>query len=580
MPLQRCRSKGKSGWKFGSGGTCYIGPGARSRARAQGAAIKASQARRDDPVSVTKSLREAIESTGVKLPTKKKASRQASGKGLERKYTRRVLNILDPYFTDLRERLIPTIPTIVAQYNNEVRLDAYGEVITKSIGDIKIGTALQIPDSKIKAMAEDMAEDISDFNKNQLNGQFKSVLGVNPLIDEPYLQPQINSFVERNAALITNVPEQSIGRIETKIRTNVEKGKSIDNLTAIISSEIGIAENRAKLIARDQTNKFMGKLNELRQTEAGVDEYEWSTSEDERVRSSHAAHDGKIFKWSEPPADTGHPGEDIQCRCVAIPVFDEFLPEVEKPVAEPPEKDLLDTINKESIDISKGSATDWQSLTDKEVVELKNYIKTNHPEYPLGSNGALPGNMFGTMKDLHKPKNVEFLSEMSTDENRLANFIGRDVVDEFDKILMNKNFDLEKSTDLFFGVSGEGLSKYEDQLKGGFIQFPGSRHTATDFRRTLNYSGANKGDLNGAVFSFTAPKGSKAIATEVFDIPEMVFLPGSKFKIKSDQLKNITLVNGKTVKMRHIDVELINDGTTFTEGIVDKVKNIDKQLGL
>ncbi|MCK5601790.1 minor capsid protein [Candidatus Pacearchaeota archaeon] len=325
MPLQRCRSQGKSGWKFGSGGTCYIGPGARSRARTQGAAIKASQARRDDPVSVIKSLRESIESTGVKLPTKKKASRQASGKGLERKYSRRVLAILEPYFTDLRERLIPKIPSIVTQYNNEVRFDTYGEVITKAIRDITIGIALQIPDSKIKAMAEDQAEDISDFNKNQLNGQFKSVLGINPLIDEPYLQPQIDSFVERNAALITDVPEQSISRIEAKIRTNVEKGKSIDNLTAIISSEIGIAENRARLIARDQTNKFLGKLNELRQTEAGVDEYTWSTSKDERVRASHEAHDGQTFSWSEPPSDTGHPGEDINCRCVAIPVFDDFL---------------------------------------------------------------------------------------------------------------------------------------------------------------------------------------------------------------------------------------------------------------
>jgi SPP1 gp7 family putative phage head morphogenesis protein len=55
-----------------------------------------------------------------------------------------------------------------------------------------------------------------------------------------------------------------------------------------------------------------------------VEEYVWSTSRDERVRPSHSAKDGKRFKWNDPPSDTGHPGNEIQCRCVAIPVLDDF----------------------------------------------------------------------------------------------------------------------------------------------------------------------------------------------------------------------------------------------------------------
>jgi hypothetical protein len=49
--------------------------------------------------------------------------------------------------------------------------------------------------------------------------------------------------------------------------------------------------------------------------------YVWLTSGDEKVRPSHAANDGKIFYWSDPPS-TGHPGEDINCRCVAVPYAD------------------------------------------------------------------------------------------------------------------------------------------------------------------------------------------------------------------------------------------------------------------
>jgi SPP1 gp7 family putative phage head morphogenesis protein len=46
--------------------------------------------------------------------------------------------------------------------------------------------------------------------------------------------------------------------------------------------------------------------------------YVWRTVGDERVRLSHAANDGRMFAWDEPPA-TGHPGEDFGCRCRAEP---------------------------------------------------------------------------------------------------------------------------------------------------------------------------------------------------------------------------------------------------------------------
>jgi len=46
MPVQRCSRSGKSGFKFGSSGKCYTGPGAKSKAKRQGRAIKSSQSKR------------------------------------------------------------------------------------------------------------------------------------------------------------------------------------------------------------------------------------------------------------------------------------------------------------------------------------------------------------------------------------------------------------------------------------------------------------------------------------------------------------------------------------------------------
>ena len=50
--------------------------------------------------------------------------------------------------------------------------------------------------------------------------------------------------------------------------------------------------------------------------------YVWRTREDEKVRPSHAANDGKIFAWDNPPP-TGNPGGDFGCRCRAEPFFPE-----------------------------------------------------------------------------------------------------------------------------------------------------------------------------------------------------------------------------------------------------------------
>lgn len=46
---------------------------------------------------------------------------------------------------------------------------------------------------------------------------------------------------------------------------------------------------------------------------------------DPKVRPTYAEHEGEIFFWSDPPAETGHPGEDYECRCWADEIVDEPL---------------------------------------------------------------------------------------------------------------------------------------------------------------------------------------------------------------------------------------------------------------
>lgn len=55
--------------------------------------------------------------------------------------------------------------------------------------------------------------------------------------------------------------------------------------------------------------------------------YIWRTRDDDHVRTSHAANNGKLFAWSAPPA-TGHPGAGYNCRCVAEPYTGRVPPQL------------------------------------------------------------------------------------------------------------------------------------------------------------------------------------------------------------------------------------------------------------
>lgn len=46
--------------------------------------------------------------------------------------------------------------------------------------------------------------------------------------------------------------------------------------------------------------------------------YVWRSRGDVKVRTTHAANNGKVFAWDNPPP-TGNPGEDYGCRCTAEP---------------------------------------------------------------------------------------------------------------------------------------------------------------------------------------------------------------------------------------------------------------------
>jgi uncharacterized protein with gpF-like domain len=155
----------------------------------------------------------------------------------------------------------------------------------------------------------------------------------------PLLQ-SMRSATADNIALIKSIPEQYFGRVTETITAGWVQGLRWESLVGQIERDGEITENRAKLIARDQTGKMNSAFNRELQQQVGIERFEWSTSQDERVRgnpsgkypdavSDHWALNGRTFRWDEPGPCRGtisgepcHPGEDVNDRCVALPIVD------------------------------------------------------------------------------------------------------------------------------------------------------------------------------------------------------------------------------------------------------------------
>jgi SPP1 gp7 family putative phage head morphogenesis protein len=111
---------------------------------------------------------------------------------------------------------------------------------------------------------------------------------------------------------------------------NELRGARVEEIAQRIAETTDATASRARLIARDQTLKLNAEITEARHRAAGVTEYVWRSSRDERTRERHKELDGTRHRYSDPPVidertgRRGNPGDDYQCRCTADPVITGF----------------------------------------------------------------------------------------------------------------------------------------------------------------------------------------------------------------------------------------------------------------
>lgn len=191
----------------------------------------------------------------------------------------------------------------------------------------EVETAIRQMDAQAEAYAEKLptakltagaAVAIEKFNAGVQLRVFTS-LGLQPVPLGSRLAAQRDEWTQVNADLIRSQPREVAQRVRDVVREMVPTGSRWETIAKRLAEEEGIAERRAQLIARDQAAKYNADLTRMQQQAVGFTHYEWRGAMDERERPTHAALEGTVWSWENPPI-IGNPGEPIQCRCVAIPV--------------------------------------------------------------------------------------------------------------------------------------------------------------------------------------------------------------------------------------------------------------------
>lgn len=144
---------------------------------------------------------------------------------------------------------------------------------------------------------------------------------------------RFRNIVNENAATIRSIPLEVATMLNRHIAEAQQSGLRPEAIGAMLRVKMPqFSKSKIALVARTQAAAASSSLTEARAMDVGLHWFEWLTSEDQRVRSSHDHMEGVLVNWNELPSPEqligkkstlGHyaPGRCPNCRCIPSPIL-------------------------------------------------------------------------------------------------------------------------------------------------------------------------------------------------------------------------------------------------------------------
>ena len=175
-------------------------------------------------------------------------------------------------------------------------------------------------DTQIKSNRNVLAQAFSHIDKTTREGLQKQLerLTGQSLWLGVHATSLLESFVDEHLTLIKSVQREHLDKIGLAIKRGIREGRLHKDMAKDIRQMTNMSKRRAQLIARNAPLQYSGALTKHHQISAGIKQYRWQTSHDERVRASHKSREGKVYSWDGPGP---HPRSEVNCRCDAFPLL-------------------------------------------------------------------------------------------------------------------------------------------------------------------------------------------------------------------------------------------------------------------
>ncbi len=214
--------------------------------------------------------------------------------------------------------LPPSVSMAIAQANG--RYDKLTEEIIQTLDDLDVSAMVEAADTP-RLYEKTIKKINTDFVKAV------DAVAIPPKLTQAVTDMLALQWGENLKLYIRGWADQNVLTLRQKVAANAYRGQRAANLVKMIQENYGSSQAKAKFLARQETSLLMSKMRQQRYQDIGSRKYRWSTSKDERVRHDHRELQGKVYAWDSPPVvdhRTGrraNPGEDFNCRCVAIPIL-------------------------------------------------------------------------------------------------------------------------------------------------------------------------------------------------------------------------------------------------------------------
>ena len=189
--------------------------------------------------------------------------------------------------------------------------------------------------------ANAFVEDVSRDTRRQLMESTKDLITIKPDRDYIGIINTKKALINENVNLINDLPEKMYKDIYGDMMRSLAKGGNQQEIVQgliknglpplkEIHGDIKLRQQqvlkRARFIARDQTFKANGMINNARMANNGITKAVWRHSGgDKQPRPSHLAADGKVFETAKGCLIDGEyiiVGQLIGCTCFQTPVIE------------------------------------------------------------------------------------------------------------------------------------------------------------------------------------------------------------------------------------------------------------------